>query len=214
MSETWITVDIDDMIGGWGRLMMEQVRRDAKAIRDVGFRVVAGKVVNRAQKETRSLDKVFHGTFLQGWGWEETARGGDLINAAPHAARVEFGTPPGSDVSFSAILEWTRVKLYGLPRRKPAPAINFGRATPITRGGAIFTQRVIRSRMERAARRGVRGDRSEMEDEADRAARNIHRAIRERGVAPSFIFRNALQRAPDDFGRWVKQNLPYPRIDF
>lgn len=212
---TWANVPIEDMMAAWGRLAMEQCQRDVKAIRDLGFPHTAEKVALRAQKETRKLDKVFRGAFLQGWAWESMARGGALVNVAPHAGSVEFGTPPGTSVSLGAILEWTRVKLYGLPPRVPQPALRFGSARPLTRGNVPFVQRTIRSRSERAARRRNRSmDRTAMEEEAYNVARGVVAAIRERGVAPTFIFRNALQGAPADLARWVRKNLPYPLVSF
>lgn len=214
----WTTCEFEDMFLVWGKLHVEQLQRDARAIRTFGFEHVADKAAERARRDTRKLDAIFHGTFLQGWAFDAHPNGGDLVNVAPHAARVEYGTPPGSVVSFRDIHEWCRVKLYGLPRRRPAPPLRFGGAKPLLRGrgeAAPVFRAFVRSGAERGARRVLRGQgRTGLEVEAVRAAINITAAIRERGVKPTFILRNAMLAAPRDLGRWVRKNLPYPVIRF
>lgn len=191
------------------KAMLAQLRLDVKSVREIGFPAVAAKVATRARKATRAMDKIFNGTFQQGWAWEAAPDGGYVKNVAPHARRVEFGTPPGTQVDWYDLHEWVRVKMFGLPRREPIPVLNFGRAVPLTGGEAtLFRQKIQRSRKERAARRSSVSS-AAREDEARNVTNAVVRNIHDHGIEPTFIFRDALLGAPRDLTAWVKVNLPF-----
>lgn len=128
----------------------------------------------------------------------------------PYAGAVEFGRPPGP-VAFEPILEWTRVKLFGLPRRKAVGPIPWGGVTPLEgiRRRGTGVKRLARSRSERSARAANRGaDPDQLEGEAFAAAKRIRDKLAEEGTEPTFYMRDSLPKGVGAINRWVRKYLP------
>lgn len=202
--------DFDFGMANLGRALMNQLRRDVAALRGDGMEAAAAAIAKDAERNIVTLDAVYTGRLAEAFGTVPQADGLDLVNAMPYAADVEYGRAPGP-VSSSAILEWTRVKLFGLPRRVPVGPIPWGRAKPLPgiRRRAAGVRRVTRSRQERFARKSNRGqDVAALEAEAAQAAERITERLRETGTAPTFFFREAHAKGPKAIGAFVRKYLP------
>lgn len=186
--------------------LMEQVRADVAAIKDAGFKFLAAEMARDCERRLVYLDKVYTGRLAQAFGTFWRPDGLLFVNVMPYAAEIEHGRPPGP-VNYAAILEWTRVKLFGLPPRVKVGPIPFGHAQPVK-----AKIRTIRSRAQRAAMRARREpgslSRDEMEAEASAAARRIAAKLAEKGTEPTLYFRDAHMAAGKYLGRWVRKNLP------
>lgn len=193
-----------------GEWLMAQLRRDVAALRGDGM-VAAGQAIAKdAERTLVTTDTVYTGRLAEAFGVERLPDGVLLVNAMPYAAEVEFGRPPGP-VDGAAILEWTRVKLFGLPRRVVVAPIRWGRATPLPgfRRRAAGVRKVTRSRQERASRRrNAAVNTEQLEAEAAAAAKRITENLREHGTAPVPFFKPAHAQGAKAIGRFVRRYLP------
>lgn len=202
--------DFDFGMANLGRALMNQLRRDVAALRGDGMEAAAGAIAKDAERNLVVVDKVYTGRLAEAFGTVPQSDGLDLVNAMPYAADVEYGRSPGP-VDGDAILEWTRVKLFGLPRRLPVGPIPWGRAKPLPglRRRAANVRRMTRSRQERAARKANRGeDVASLEAEAASAAERITKKLRETGTEPTFFFREAHAKGPKAIAAFVRKYLP------
>lgn len=202
--------DFDFGMANLGRALMNQLRRDVAALRGDGMEAAATAIAKEAERNIVTLDAVYTGRLAEAFGTVPQPDGLTLVNAMPYAADVEYGRAPGP-VNGAAILEWTRVKLFGLPRRVPVGPVPWGRAKPLPgiRRRAAGVRRVTRSRQERFARRSNRGqDVAALEAEAARAAQRITEKLRETGTQPTFFFRDAHAKGPKAIGAFVRKYLP------
>lgn len=186
--------------------LMEQVRADVAAIKDAGFKFLAAQMALDCERRLISLDKVYTGRLAQAFGTVRDPDGLLFVNVMPYAGEIEHGRPPGP-VNAADILEWTRVKLFGLPPRVKVGPIPFGAATPVK-----AKIRTIRSKAQRKAMRARREagslSRDEMEAEAFAAAKRITAKLTEKGTEPTLYFRDAHIGAGKHIGKWVRKNLP------
>lgn len=193
---------------GW--VIMRDLHRDVKALKTDGMKEAAGAIADAAERSLKRVDRVFTGRLASAFGYVQQPDGADVVNVMPYADAVEYGRPPGP-VAFGPILEWTRVKLFGLPRRVAVGSIPWGSAIPLTglklTAGTI--RRAVRSRQERSARAANRGaDPAELEAEAAQAARNIHRKLETEGTEPTFFMRDSQAKGVQALNRWVRKYLP------
>ena len=191
-------------------LIMGDLRRDVKALKTDGVKEAAGAIADSAERILKKTDRVYTGRLASAFGYVQQPDGADVVNVMPYADAVEYGRPPGP-VAFAPILEWTRVKLFGLPRRVAVGSIPWGSAVPLTglklTSGTI--RRAVRSRQERSARAANRAsDPGALEAEAAQAARNIHRKLEEKGTEPTFFMRNSQHNGVRALNRWVRKYLP------
>lgn len=185
------------------QVMMRQVEADVAAFKDDGFKFCAARMAKESEQRLVALDHVYTGRLAQAFATVDQRDGILFVNVMPYAGDIEHGRPPGP-VDFDAILEWTRVKLFGLPRRHNVGPIPFNGATPVK-----MKSRTLRSRAERTARASARGqDRGALEAEAAQAAKRIAAKLESTGTEPVMFFRDAHIAAPRHLTAWVRKNLP------
>lgn len=193
---------------GW--VIMDQLRRDVKALKTDGMKEAATAIAISAERILKAIDRVYTGRLAGAFGVEQQPDGLDLVNVMPYADAVEYGRQPGP-VAFGPILEWTRVKLFGLPRREAVGPIPWGSATPLEgikrRGAGV--KRLARSRAERSARAANRGgDIAALESEAFAVAKRIRDNLAEKGTEPTFFMRDSMPKGVSAINRWVRKYLP------
>ena len=212
--------DIGTMGDHLGRVMVAQLERDVAKLTTEILPWTGADLIAEAVKLTKKVDAIFRGTMISAWRITPTRLGCVVGNEAPHAKAIEYGRLPGP-VDRQAILEWTRVKLFGLPPRMDRTALpGAAHRTPLKGAVLLKVRRIGASASERGAikryRQQVRtpDGRADLENEAYRAAQNIADHIEKNGTQPRFILRDAMKIVPRRLKAYVRKNLPAVDVPF
>ena len=214
------STDIGLMGDHLARAFMEQLERDVVKLRTEILPWTGAELIAEAVRLTKVVDAIFRGTMISAWRITPTNLGCIVGNEAPHAKAIEYGRLPGP-IDRQAILEWTRVKLYGLPPKMDRSALpGAGNRTPMKGAVLLKVKRIGASASERAAIKKYRkqvttkGGRADLENEAYQAAQNIADHIEKNGTEPRFILRDAMKVVPKRLRAFVRKNLPAVDVPF
>lgn len=202
------------------RALMGQLERDVEKIQGDIFAWTGADLIAEAVRLTKKVDAIFRGTMISAWRVTPARLGLVVGNEAPHARAIEYGRMPGP-VDRLAILEWTRVKLFGLPPQQDRSRLP-GAASRTPMKGAVLLKikRIGVSAGERGAIKKYRqqvmtkGGRADLESEAYQAAQNIADHIEQNGTEPRFILRDAMRIVPKRLRAYARKNLPAVEAPF
>lgn len=202
------------------RALMGQLERDVEKIQGDIFAWTGADLIAEAVRLTKKVDAIFRGTMISAWRVTPARLGLVVGNEAPHARAIEYGRMPGP-VDRLAILEWTRVKLFGLPPQQDRSRLP-GAASRTPMKGAVLLKikRIGASAGERGAIKKYRqqvmtkGGRADLESEAYQAAQNIADHIEQNGTEPRFILRDAMRIVPKRLRAYARKNLPAVEVPF
>ena len=202
------------------RAFMGQLERDVHKLETEILPWTGADLIAEAMRLTKKVDAIFRGTMISAWRVTPTRTGVLIGNEAPHAHAIEYGRLPGP-IDRQAILEWTRVKLYGLPPQQDRSAIpGAANRTPLRGAVLLKVKRIGASATERGAIKKYRkqvmtkGGRADLENEAYQAAQTIADHIEKNGTQPRFILRDAMNVVPKKLRAYVRKNLPAVDVPF
>lgn len=210
-----VTCGFDDVGLNLARVLIGQLERDEAKLRGDISVWTAEAIIARAVKETKMLDAIYRGSMISSWRITKEADGVTFGNLAPWAKAIEYGRLPGP-VNQADIIEWTRVKLFGLPPRHDRSRLRSSPGAGALRPSVrLRVKRVGASRTERAAMKANRNANvSDLEAEAYRAGVAIAASIEKKGTEPRFILRTAMKVGPRAFRALAKKNLPTVDVPF
>jgi len=202
------------------RALMGQLERDVEKISGDIFAWTGADLIAEAVRLTKKVDAIFRGTMISAWRVTPTRLGLVVGNEAPHARAIEYGRMPGP-VDRMAILEWTRVKLFGLPPQQDRTRLpGTVHRTPMRGAVLLKVKRIGASATERGAIKKYRqqvmtpGGRADLEAEAYQAAQNIADHIEQNGTEPRFILRDSMRVVPKRLRAYARKNLPATEVPF